>query len=109
MKQKIGVTSVVLVLMVANVASAVTLDVGVCSINSDRLTVARGEEVIWRVPGGASLQFTVIPAGAKVPLRSIEGGDYAATFTMPGEYRYIVYCPRGDKGDTAIPAEIIVR
>lgn len=109
MRKATGVTSVLLALMIASVGSAATINVGVCSISSDRLTIPRGEEVIWRVPGGASLQFTLIPASANVAVRNIEGGDYAATFTVPGEYRYVVYCPRGDKGDTAIPAEVIVR
>ncbi len=80
------------------------------SLDSDTLTIGRGEEVIWEaaVPAGPP-HFKWMPAPKSVRVRVTEDNDFAVTFEVPGEYRYVIPIGRGGRVDPELAGKIIVK
>ncbi len=91
-------------------AAATIVKVSEGGIAPDLLTIERGDEVIWKaaVPAGPP-HFKWMPTPKSVRVRVTEDGDFAVTFDVPGEYRYVIPIGRGGKGDDELPGKITVK
>ncbi len=91
-------------------AAATIVHVYEYSLDPDTLTIGRGEEVIWKaaVPAGPP-QFKWTPTPKSVRVRVTGDDDFAVTFEVPGEYRYVIPIGRGGRVDPELPGKIIVK
>ncbi len=90
-------------------AAATIVKVEECSISPEEVTVQRGEQVIWKAMGVAKPEFEFTPTAEGVRLSITEQGDFAATFKVPGEYRYHMHIPKGGLSDPCTRGKITVR
>ncbi len=91
-------------------AGATIVHVYDTSLDPDTLAVDRGEEVIWKaaIPTGPP-HFEWMPTPKSVRVRVTEDGDFAVTFDIPGEYRYVIPIGRAGRVDPELPEKIIVK
>ncbi len=108
---RVATTLLVLgVTLIAGASAAATIvKVDECSISPEELTVQRGEQVIWRAVGVAKPEFEFTPTAEGVRLSLTEQGDFAATFRVPGEYRYHMHIPKGGLSDPCARGKITVK
>jgi len=50
-----------------------------------------------------------MPTPKSVRVRVMEDGDFAVTFAIPGEYRYVIPIGKGGRVDAELPGTIIVK
>ncbi len=91
-------------------AAATIVHVYENSLDPDTLVIGRGEEVIWEAAIAAGPpHFKWMPTPKSVRVRVTEQDDFAATFDVPGEYRYVIPIGRGGRVDAELPGKIIVK
>ena len=91
-------------------AAATIVHVSENALDPDTLTVERGGEVIWKaaVPAGPP-HFEWMPTPKSARVKITEDGDFAVTFDIPGEYRYVIPIGKGGRADAELPGKIIVK
>ena len=91
-------------------AAATIVHVYENSLDPDTLTIERRGEVIWKaaVPAGPP-HFEWMPTPKSVRVRVTEDDNFAATFEVPGEYRYVIPIGKGGRVDAELPGKIIVK